>query len=779
MESLRTDAENVKIDIKDYTEPQEIIKTELFDEDVYFQMVNDNENFNDEEIKELRTYFKKNRVSKGKARVKYVFGEGCEKLRLGRIFGFEGLVVKSKKIRNPLFQKFYWDIDFVNCHFFIARYYLIKYNLSYSNINNYILNRAEFLQKAHSDRKTAKEKFLTVAFGGCANSECEEVNSLLQGIKSELDELKKFFNRDYDYVYKNKFGKKGFLKDKTNPENSLMSLIFQTKEREMLLFLDWFFYKKGRNMDVLIHDGGLIRKLKDEETFPDELLREAEEYIYLYFGVNMELAQKEIEHDYVIEEQVDYYLLNKPDFEQDNFMLQGDIINIMRNGDLHTLSYSKAQTKYKCMNWPEIVDGKKKDIYFLDKWIKDIDRKAYERIDFIPDVENCPDHVYNLFKGFNAEKLRPEIEFSNDEINELIKPIINHLNLLCSGDSDYMIKWLANIVQSPHNKSGTAPLFRDMDNLLEKGGGLGKNMFFDWFGNEILGSDYYVVVGDNKELYDNFNGMFEGVLLILVEEANARTNHQNLDSLKSKITKKILTVNKKGISQYKSKDYSRYVFNTNNYNALPDNRRFFFYDCLKNKRGDKEYFVSLGEVMKNKNVIWAFYKYLLNIDTYSSEIEFMNKRPKTDAMYEVIRINAPLHVKWICEMISNRTMKKLYEGEVQITTLYDDFKNWAMEHKQKDVQIMTLNAFSRLLNNSLEYGNKKKTSLYNVFSWNFDNIIKSLKKSDYISPYFDYDNEFYDRIQNIDDLKNAFDTQEDFEKWIENNNEKYNEIISM
>ena len=47
-----------------------------------------------------------------------------------------------------------------------------------------------------------------------------------------------------------------------------------------------------------------------------------------------------------------------------------------------------------------------------------------------------------------------------------------------------------------------------MSELLQEGGGTGKNLFVELFGNEIIGEDYFYVVGDNRELYGNFNSQF-------------------------------------------------------------------------------------------------------------------------------------------------------------------------------------------------------------------------------------------------------------------------------
>ena len=66
----------------------------------------------------------------------------------------------------------------------------------------------------------------------------------------------------------------------------------------------------------------------------------------------------------------------------------------------------------------------------------------------------------------------------------------------------------------------------------------GQEPFVEFFGNEIIGEDYFYVVGDNRELYGNFNSQFEAKLLFMVEEASSRENHSNHDILKSKITTK-------------------------------------------------------------------------------------------------------------------------------------------------------------------------------------------------------------------------------------------------
>ena len=123
---------------------------------------------------------------------------------------------------------------------------------------------------------------------------------------------------------------------------------------------------------------------------------------------------------------------------------------------------------------------------------------------------------------------------------------------------------MAYINKTPHIKCEVAPLILEGGGLIVEGGKTGKKLLFEWFGNEIMGEDYFHVVGDNKELYTPFNSLFEGKLLVFVEEASGQDNHANADALKAKITSKTINVNKKMVAQYKTRDYTRYVFTSNN-----------------------------------------------------------------------------------------------------------------------------------------------------------------------------------------------------------------------
>ena len=340
---------------------------------------------------------------------------------------------------------------------------------------------------------------------------------------------------------------------------------------------------------------------------------------------------------------------------------------------------------------------------------------------------------------------------TEDEILRLVEPIITHFDYLTSGNSSYLLQWMANIIQTPHIKSEIAPLIRDEGGLILEGGGTGKNIGFEWFGNEILGEEYLHVVGDNKELYTPFNSLFEGKLLVFVEEASGQDNHANADALKAKITSKTINVNKKMVAQYKTRDYTRYVFTSNNRNPMPikqGNRRFAVFDTNPVKRGDTEYFKKLVKHLDDNDVKWAFYQYLKNMkDTMKTPIDFQKNIPVTKAYKDVRLLNAPLYHKWLVSCLKTGTLK---DGST--TELYKTFIKWVENNREGKLDgAITQTAFGLLLSNSKEcnkdcdytitenIGDKHKSHGIMVYHWNIEGLITGLKSIHLLDDNFVYE----------------------------------------
>jgi hypothetical protein len=340
----------------------------------------------------------------------------------------------------------------------------------------------------------------------------------------------------------------------------------------------------------------------------------------------------------------------KESFEKRAFVLSHQICYEMDNGNLEFLTLGQAKVKWSDLIIDVYDEVKEKYVKrkFIDEWICDKERRYYDRLDFYPDIEKCDKSVYNLFKGFEVEKLSKKytfmdeegkIKISKEERDDNVRRIREHINLITNGNEEWVCKWLGNIIQMPGLKSEVGILIRDEgSNIFEEGGGTGKNMFIDWFGKDILGERYYISLGRNKDLYSDFNSLFENKFLVYIEETNTTDNHEHMDYLKSKITNSTININKKGVAQYTVRDYSRFIFSSNNKNPLPikqGDRRFAAFDTNKEKRGDSSYFIELKDLLEKEEVKISFYDYLRNIEIPKSQIEYQKSIPKTTTYKEL------------------------------------------------------------------------------------------------------------------------------------------------
>lgn len=436
------------------------------------------------------------------------------------------------------------------------------------------------------------------------------------------------------------------------------------------------------------------------------------------------------------------YQKMKDEFEKTTFVVGARIIRIQENGRMSVMSNGDAMVMFANKMFRRWEEGKMVKQNFYWWWLRDEHRRSYERMDFIPPPMNCPETVYNLYTGFQAEKL-PEVPA--DEVLELIQPILTHMALLTNGDPEFMVRWFANLIQTPSVKSEIALVLRDESQLLKEGGGTGKNLFLEWFAKQVLGEDYFAVVSNNSELFNPFNEHLEHKLLVFVEEAQAKANGKEIDQLKAMVTRKVQTINRKGVPKYEQYDFTRYVFASNNTNpistqgASPSDRRFAYYDVDRSKRGNTEYFNTLSRAMKDPQVVRAFYQYLKEHATYESPIQFQINIPVTSAVLDIRRMNADPILRWVITRVEDG---EHIQGESSF--LFSQFQDWMTRRHEirteenrysltKFVQYLTKNCeFTRVPEGVEERGHYKSNTSHIELST--DRLREALVKHQYIRP---------------------------------------------
>ena len=308
---------------------------------------------------------------------------------------------------------------------------------------------------------------------------------------------------------------------------------------------------------------------------------------------------------------------------------------------------------------------------FIDDWLKDEIMRTYDKIDFLP-MQQAPPNIYNTFNGYQAEKTEL---IKNDIENSLM---IKHIKNLCKNDDivfNYFIKFIANLLQSPHKISKTAIILKSVQ-------GCGKDTFFDWFGNNILGSNYYINTDKAELIFGRFNSCIENKILIVMNETNGKDTFSINENIKCAITAKENNIEHKGKAPYKNTNNIAYVFLTNNENPVKvphDDRRFCGIECENNIANNYEYFTNLNNEINNKEYDRAFFNYLMGVDV--NNYDFTNNRPITSFYNNMKELNIPIMVKFFENMIDKYNSSTIIN--FTSSNLYDNFNNFIKENNFK------------------------------------------------------------------------------------------------
>lgn len=360
---------------------------------------------------------------------------------------------------------------------------------------------------------------------------------------------------------------------------------------------------------------------------------------------------------------------------------------------------------------------------FINLWRKDIWIKTYEKIDFLPPPLKVKDDVYNTFRGFRINNLivEPNNEYSI---------ILEQINLLTGKDQlgyDYMIKYLAHLVQRPGELPSVLLLFRSIQQ------GVGKNLFFEKFSETIMGRDYYVNTADIDKIIGRFS-VINKKFMICLDEAHGKDTFSNNDKIKNIITAEKVTLETKGIDAFDIRNVGRYIVFSNNTNPMPidaSDRRIVAFECDCSRVGDVAYFNKLAAALDNDNIMKAFYEYLMNIDIdgWRPHVD----RPKTEFYKSLKQMNMGVDKKFMKYWYDNNKTDECIQ--IKASDLYDEFVEYCEnEEKIPQNKILKQTKFSMTITTQFNGCIEKKKSSCIKFIIEMNKLKEMLTKLD-----FDFD----------------------------------------
>ena len=628
------------------------------------------------------------RLTKGNGSFKN-FYKYTQNNQYGRLYSGTSIQGIPSNIRNFLFNG-NSDYDMVNAHPTIMLYLCKKHNICCENLEYYVNNRDQVL-----DIYGADAKFLI------CKSICDEKPNrklkvdYLKMLDKEIKKIQKAFVKIEDYAYIKEDVPSNRL---YNFNGSFTSRLMCKYENEILQDMLHIANKNNKNILAPMFDGVILEGESD-------MCSEMEEYINnKWEGLNIKIkikemettidytappkkTKEEIEEEKEIEEEereiakkVEEYCLNntydkvKERFEQEHFLLQKQAVFAwIREDEIITQTKTQLNTAFMFMKFSFITDGKWRQASFIPRWTNDQEIRKYETMDIYPPPLKAPKNVYNLWSDFEFNKSKYDNYTHKQEELEFI---LNHIKILCNHEQevyDYLILWVAQMIQQPAIKPGILPIFNSLE-------GSGKGTFLLLL-ERMIGEDKMLETTDMKrDVLGVFNYQMVNSFLIYLNETEKKDNCDNEGKIKGLITDKNLTINQKGRDIIKIRSFHRFFSTTNKdepFNTSKDDRRKFFVKASDEKKGDFEYFNKIHKMIEDNNVVktcMEYFKSISDVDKFRSL-----KIPKTEYANSLKEMSKDVFDYFIEHIIEQHLEQDFCK--ISSKDLFEDFKMFNNKNK--------------------------------------------------------------------------------------------------
>ena len=310
------------------------------------------------------------------------------------------------------------------------------------------------------------------------------------------------------------------------------------------------------------------------------------------------------------------------------------------------------------------------DHLFIAKWLNDYSGiRRYDDVGLFPPPLSCPANIYNLWKPFRAEKIT---EYTEQPEN--LEFYLNHLKILCNNEEeayDYFIKWNAQMIQRPAEKSTCITMISDE--------GAGKSTIME-VNKRIMGKQKVLITTNPKDdCWGKFNGLMMNSYFVNLNEISIKDSHEAEGRIKGLITDDDLTINQKGKDQVIIQSYHRWFITTNNENGASKthskDRRNMIIRSSDELIGNKKHFDKMYEMMDDPNFIATVYNYLKNMDISEFNIRSI---PYTLYQQDLQELSIPPLELFLKKIIETN----YYEAEYcdYASTVYHNYKLFCNSH---------------------------------------------------------------------------------------------------
>jgi hypothetical protein len=288
-----------------------------------------------------------------------------------------------------------------------------------------------------------------------------------------------------------------------------------------------------------------------------------------------------------------------------------------------------------------LENEKKKRVREIDLWLDSHDRNEFDQIVFDPGSKpGFDDRTVNTYRGLAIKPSKGRVD-----------PFLAHLKQNVCHDNedwlDYLIQWMAHVVQRPQDKTGVAV-------VLQGDEGVGKSIVAEYFGR-IFGQ-YYKRIDSGNRITGHFNSQFKECLLCNADEAVCVYERKTLGVLKSLITDKEFTYEHKGYDPVIGENFTNFFIISNDERivAPSDSDRRYFVLKVKNN-------------WKGKGTVW------------NKMVSMMNSTGPGALLYYLQQVHITRDLRKIPKTVWHKEQEVMAENIVKAT-----WRQYIDEHEEDD-----------------------------------------------------------------------------------------------
>lgn len=666
----------------------------------------------------------------------------------GRPQDWFAMATMERVVRSTLWSEYYTDFDIENAHPVILSQ-ILKGHYECPHLDYYVANRDAMLhalmEKHSIDRDTAKEYICAVFFGQSHHPVKDAMLTDFMEERNGNEEVKgwaRVLKEANPHIYETARQKNMTEKQENRTFkhiNTMVSWILQ--EYEYRLFCAVFEWAEGQGLLTApeepklagksvfsyIYDGGCmltsaveVWKRKNGKTLED-LLRQFSDVGFAKTGIRVRWTAKDwgrkidIDDCYLelkqrprIQSLLEDPMMSHEDYtriwETTHLKITGRGVYVEEGQDGVEAKIRDEQQLVKCYGhlWNGLTEGKcpqRKN--WLKTWMNNNHTiRSKEDMDIYPNPDLCPANIYNLWVPFYLTRVKKWVQK-----DDAVKFIVSHIrNVMCpDGDAqaNYMLDWVAHMIQKPEEKVGKCPIFTSR-------GGVGKGRTIDFF-KKLLGEDkVYDPEKPDRDVWGEFNGAMKNAFLVVLDELAQHKTTKSMGEFKHIITEPTISIRLMRTDPFKMRSFHRFMANTNDENAGvevgQDNRRFWVNRASEKYRGDTEYWNQFDAWINDKDAMKSVFEYFKE---RKIESDFRNPQatPLTAYHKALVRENTPSVDLWMEAVARQNWTERKTGNPVLVWSAVDTLKrylSWCEETSNKP-ETEQPNTLSRILS-MREYG---------------------------------------------------------------------------